>query len=427
MSRSALFIASLCVALVASMAPANAGMFDALDSFQKPNMHYGPVDVHPYLRYTETYDSNIFLQPDSHVAGQNANNNTAGPVLGSWINTLGLGFTSSVALAEMHKLDLAYDLAYKAYTKDPSNNNTVNQDAGVLYTYTGPMGMSGHARDSYMNTVDPATSEQVKRTPRWENMLGVDGQYAPEGGMLSFGVDAGQTTDKYVSDPVLGAQLNRYAQLFGFKVGYQVMPKTRAYVAYHRQLTHFTAHPGATSKDNKAHLVDFGVEGRIAPKLTGQIQTGLQYRQYDEAAFAGASKTTRNWMIATKLTYKPIERTMIDLNLSRALVDSTFGNSQFYIATSAMLDVKHQLPYKLTAGVNLGLESDKYAQSAVINGASVQRRDDIDQIGASLDYNIQEWLKAGLSYAYRTRFSKDASEQFNYTDSITSVSLGVTF
>lgn len=414
-------------ALILSLvAPARAGMLDKMKDFKKPNIKIGKLELHPHYKLTETYDSNIFLAPRSKVLGNNADSNKAGPVLGSWITENNLGLKASFPLTEMHKLELGYDFVWKAYKKDPRLNNTVNQAVDAAYSYKGP-NVSAKVADTYVNTVDPATSELTARQKRWQNTATAEGEYAPEGGKLFAGADVSQTNHKYVSQSVaLRTALNRYEQSFGVKGGYRVRPKTRVYAAYHRQIIHYSVHQSAPTKNNKAHFLDFGVEGDIAPKLTGQVQTGLQYRQYDDPPAAGQKKITRNWMLATKLTYKPLERTKVDLSWTRRIEESTFLANQFYIANAASLNVTHKLPHKLTAGVNAGLEIDKYPEATATGGSTANRRDDLYQTGASLDYDIQEYLRTGISYTYRTRNSR-FTEQFNYNDHLTSLSLSLLF
>lgn len=442
MTRSAVLRALLAVAVLSASTSVYADMWGlGLDNVKPPEMKYGAVEAHPYLKLSEVYDSNIFLQPRSKVKGNNANSNTAGPVLGSWIHTINGGVKLGAQLSEMHRLDLSYDFGYKAYSKDPKSNNTFNQGVDFGYGYHGPMGITAHAKDTYINTVDPATSELTQRVRRWQNTAGVDVQYAPEGGAFFGGIDAQDTVHKYVSDPILGRQLNRSEVGVGLKAGYRVMPKTRVYAAYHRQLIHYSAHPARPTKNNKSHLVDIGIEGQIAPKLTGQVQTGFSYRKYDDPASIAAnglpgtnqSRISRNWTLATKLGYRPLERTKVDLSLSRSLQESSFVGNPFYIATAAGINASHQLPWKLALGANLGWEQDKYSQTTItaLSGgaafATVNRRDDLYQAGGSLSYDIQSWLKAGLDYQYRARFSHNLSEQFNYRDHVTGITIAASF
>ncbi|MBI5630435.1 MAG: outer membrane beta-barrel protein [Elusimicrobia bacterium] len=413
--------------LVAGIAmPANAGVWDALSDFQKPNMKLGQMGLHPYYRLSEMYDSNIFLQPRSKVAGQNANGNAAGPVLGSWITANNLGVKADLPISDMHKIDMGYDFVWKAYSKDPHTNNTVNQMADLGYAYSGPMGLSGKLKENYLNTVDQATNELTGRLRRWQNTLGASMEYGPEGGNLFAGVDLGQVNHKYVAnDPAVRGALNRYEQSFGLKTGYRLQPKTRAYLSYGRQIIHYSV-PQASPKHNKSHLFGVGLEGEITPQLMGQIETGMQYRKYDNPPTGASRTTTRNWTVGTRLKYKPTDMTRVDVALTRSLQESTFANSQYYVATGANVGVSHQLPYKLTAGVNAGVEIDKYSESTTLGGLTASRRDDVYQVGTSLDYDIQEWLKTGISYLYRARFSR-FTEQFNYKDHQTAASVSLLF
>lgn len=428
----------LAAALLPSVAvPASAGVWDSISQFKKPNMKLGRLAIHPYLKLSEMYDSNIFLQPKSHVAGNNANGNQAGPVLGSWIHATNAGAKLDLPVADMHRFALGYDFSYLAYSKDPRTNNAVHQTADIAYKYKGPFGLAGGLVDRYMNTTDPATTELVRRNKRWQNAAAGFLEYAPEGGVLFAGVDFGHTTHKYIGHPDavtlnLPLLLNRYEQSAGVKGGYMLAPKTRLYAAYHRQIIHYTVKRPSPTKNNKSHLFDVGVEGNIAPKLTGKIEAGFAYRRYDdENSAAGVnirSRIYRTWAVATKLAYKPLERTTVNLALSRGLQEATFANNRFYASSSANLSATHKLPYKLTAGVNGGVTIDKYpeATTPALGGLTRNRRDDSYQEGASLDYDIQEWLRTGVSYLHRHKHSV-FTEQFNYNDHQTMASVAVTF
>jgi len=407
---------------------------DSISQFKKPNLKWGLLSLNPYYGIGGTYDTNIYLQPKSNVPGQTANNNKAGPVLGSWITDNNFGLKTNLPLSEMHRVSLDYDFIWRDYTKSPAVNNAVNQGLNAAYAYKGPMGLSGGITDNYVNTTDPATTELVTRKMRWENAVAAQGEYSPEGGSLFAAIDASDTRDKYIADdPNLRTQLDRYTLSVGGKLGWKLQPTTRVYAAYHRQVIHYTVHQD-NPKDNKADILDFGVEGRIAPKLTGKIQTGVQFRRYDSAnpGFNGAAKNTANWMVGTNLTYNPLERTSIDFLLSRALQESTFAPSQYYVANNVGLSVKHKLPRKLTAMLNGGLEFDQYpgftpaTGTNNIGGPSGKRRDDLYQVGPGLDYDIQEWLRAGVTYLYRARFSV-FSQQFGYRDQQTTVKLSLLF
>jgi hypothetical protein len=241
-------------------------------------------------------------------------------------------------------------------------------------------------------------------------------------------VDASHTTNKYVG-PTLGRLLNRYTTRAGFNVGYMVQPKTKAYAAYHRGVTHYTVHRELPNQDknHKFHDMDFGVEGQITPKVEGRVETGLTVRDYDEAPIGAVTRRTRNWTIGTSLMYKPQDRTTVYLQLHRLLQESISAGNRFYISHNAILDIKHKLPYKFSVGVNGAFGVDKYPDSqTTASGATGMRRDDIYQGGAWVEYDIQEWLSTGLSFIHRDRFSTFPAD-FNYTDQQTAWNLALKF
>jgi hypothetical protein len=76
----------------------------------------------------------------------------------------------------------------------------------------------------------------------------------------------------------------------------------------------------------------------------------------------------------------------------------------------------------------VGYGVDKYPDTQFIGttGARGDRRDDIYQGGAWVEYDIQAWLSTGLSYVYRERNSTFTS-QFNYEDQQTAWNLALKF
>lgn len=393
-------------------------VLDALSEFRKPNMRIGLMELHPYYTYSETYDSNIYLVPADHVAGFTV----GGGVQSSWIHENDAGLRAQMPFSQTGKLDLGYDGDYRAYSAAPSANNAFRQKADGAYTYRDTYLRAGIA-DTYLNTVDPAFSELIERQHRWENTVAANAEYGPEGGFLFAGVDAFHRIDKYL-DPELAFDLNNYEEQFGFKAGYWLAPKTRVYAAYHRDIIHYTAGRDASSM---GHLADFGIEGVIAPKISGQIQTGLEYREYDfDPLNPEITRVTRNWRVGISLTYRPQERTTVTLDLRRGLEESTFLPNRFYIATLAAIALEHKLPWKFTIGTSLSYGINKYPEAAPLDGSVRSRRDDLYSEEIHFRYDLQDWLYTTLSYQHRDRFSSFAST-FNYDDDITTVSLGIRF
>ena len=404
--------------------PASAVNLDWLTQYKQPNIHYGQLALHPYYQFTEVYDSNIYLVPRDQP-----NNVVGGGVRGSWITKNELALEANLPWRKLHNLAAGYVFEAQNYTTDARGNDTINQSAHLDYVYKGAYGMTYKLGDNYLSTTDQAFSQLVERNRRWANVVYTELDYNPEHGYMAGGVDASHTVNKYLG-AAIGRQLNRYTQRAGFNVGYKVKPKTKLYVAYHRVVTHYTVNRELPDqdKDNKSHDIGVGVSGVIAPKVTGQVEGGMSYREYDEAPIGAVTQVTRNFTVATNVVYKPTDRTDVILALSRDLQESISGGNRFYISNSATLDIKHKFPRKFSAGVNGAFGLDKYPDTQFIGASATRgnRRDDIYQGGVWVTYDIQAWLTTGLSYVYRERDSTFSGE-FNYQDMQTAWNLALKF
>jgi hypothetical protein len=418
-----LILAPLVAGLLLS-SPAHAINLDWLTQYKKPNIHYGQLALHPYYQLSEVYDSNIYLvprdQPNNVVVG--------GGVKGSWITKNELALEAVLPWRRLHSFAAGYDFEAQNYSTQSSLNDTINQKAHLDYVYKGAYGLTAKTGDQYTNTTDQAFSELVARDRRWTNLVYGELDYNPENSYLAGGADVAHTTTKYLGETI-GRQLNRYEESAGFNVGYKIQPKTKLYASYHRGLTHYTVHRELPDqdKDSKSHDVGFGVAGVLAPKVTGQVEGGMTYREYDEAPIGGNTRVTHNFTVATNVVYKPSDRTDVILAASRKLEESINSVSRFYISNNVSLDVKHKLPRKFSVGANAAFGLDKYPDTqTVVGGATGNRRDDIYQGGVWLEYDIQAWLSTGVAYVFRERDST-FSGQFNYQDQQTSWNLALKF
>ena len=397
-------------AVLSLAAGAGAESMDWLTQYKQPNMHVDQLALHPYYKLSEIYDSNIYLVPRDQPAGSGP------PVQSSWITRNDLGLETELPWRHINTLSLGYDFDYDVYSAQPSVNNTINQAAHADFVRAGARGLTYKAGDRYLNTTDQASSELIQRERRWMNRAYAEIDYAPTNGRLAGGVDVDHQVDKYL-DPALGAGLNRFQMDGGFNVGYMIEPKTKAYVSYHRGVIHYTVNPppGTPEKDSKSHTVAVGVTGRLSPKIEGQVEGGMTYREYDVAPIAGTDRIHRSGTVATDVSYAPDEFSSAVLRLSRSVQESNDPNNPFYYTNDALLELSHKFPRKLSAGVNLSFTVDQYQNAQTIGATTAERRDDIYGGGVWVQYDIQKWLSTGLSYNYRERDSTFPS-QFDYRD-----------
>lgn len=417
---------ALAAVILASSMPADASMFSALADLQKPNMKIGQMGIHPYFGVTETYDDNIYLVPPD----RDGNAVAGGGVRGSFITSPNAGVGLNLPIGDLQRFNANYDFRHDFYQKQSKANDATSQKVEGAYAVKGSR-FNGRLFDTYVNTQDPAFNpnngnivapELVARKQRWQNTAGGAFEYGLTDTAF-FGIDAQDTVHHYL-EPSLAASLNRSEVLFGFKAGYKIQPKTRLYIAGHRQIVHYTAGRPSNHKD---WLADFGIEGEFTAKLKGQVQAGVQHREYDlDRGYVGR-RIAQQWQTSVGLNYKATERDEINLRVNRGLNETATAGSGggYYASSGAGIDASHEMG-KVKAGANAGYQTDKYAEAITLGGNTAIRRDDLYNYGVKLDYKIQEWLLAGVGYVYSRRHSV-FSQQFNYKDSRTSASIKFMF
>lgn len=399
------------------------------------NIKIGQLALNPYYGMTMSYDDNIYKVP----ANINHYAIAGGGVRGSMIMTNDLGLNLSLPIGEMQKVSLGYDLRSDIYKAVSSANNAISQTVNAGYEFKGSV-TTAKFWENYVNTRDPQFNPNnnaivgalVSRENRWANTMGVSAEYAL-GDKFFFGGDVQDTVNKYL-ERTLAAMLNHSETSFGVKSGYKIQPKTRVFTAIHRAITHYSVGPDASrgvnhASNHKDWNVDFGVEGQLTAKITGQVLTGITYRQMDiDTAAQKASsvrKITRNWSSSARINFKPTELCDFNLAVNRGLSDAVSGGN-FYITTGLSMDASHLFAGKLKAGLKAGVQSDKYSEVQTLGGITTQRRDETYKYGLSADYKINDWASTGLAYEHNRRHSI-FSRQYNYKQSLTSLNIKLSF
>lgn len=412
-------IIAVVVALAASV-PASAG-----------NLMLGPAKVHPFYGFETRYEDNIYRVPRdiNHYAV------SGGGVRGSWIFANDLGVAAELPFASNQKLNLGYGATFENYTTQSSANNAINQRVDAAYEFKGSK-TKASAFEHYVNTHDPQFNPNgtvvngalITREARWGNDAGVNGEYFL-GDKFFAGADFDSAVTRYLDrsggSASLANLLNTSVVTFGVKGGYLLAPKTRAFAAVHRSITHYTEH---TRADNHRDTnVDFGVEGELTAKLKGLVQTGFIYQGYDQDASNPArASSARHWSFLASLDYKPTERDQFVLTANRATADAATSGSRYYVTGGFNLGYNRKITDKITAGVNGGAQWDRYSDNFTVGTVTKSRRDDSYQAGARADYKVNDWLTAGATYRHNARFSS-FSREFDYQDNITGVNAKLMF
>ena len=455
----------LLVAVLLAPAMPAAAFWDAITDFRKPNLKLGPAEIHPYYSLTGTYDDNMYLvnpdkadgtrhgcvppglfNPLTGAAIPASAGSCSGGKRGTWIITNTVGVKVVVPFADMHKVSLGYEVTTQNYKVQPKANDSIGQKVDASYEFTGAA-IKAKVYDNYINTEDPAynPNTQVTANPvtgaltggelntrerRWQNTVGVDGEYAL-GDLFFFGADASDSINNYRS-PTLSAILDNSAVTFGVRTGYKIQPKTRLYVAGHRILTRYSA--GRQGENHKDWTGDVGVEGELTAKLKGRVQVGVSHRRYEKYDRLNDPNVPNNNTTMTSqvgLNFKPTPQCAFDLGYNRFVSDAS-NTARYYTTNAVNASAKHTFFQKLTWGLTGGVQWDKYGEAITLpipaqgGGLKANRRDDIYTAGTTLEYKLQDWISVRPGYQHTRRYSI-FSEQFNYKVNRTSVGLKAAF
>ncbi|TBR21716.1 hypothetical protein EPO15_09575, partial [bacterium] len=339
-----------------------ASGFNRLSSLRSPELKL-VLELHPFYRITETYDTNIYLVPKERAGAARV----GGGVVGSWITVNELGTTWKLPMSKSSTLRGNYSARASNYSSQGRTNNAVDQTVSGGYDYTGRKGVLASLTDTYVNTEDPAFSEQVARQRRMSNEIAgsLDVEHSRR---LFTRLNGRHQISKYL-DPTLARSLNRYEAAVGADFGVRVAPKTRVYVSYVRELTHYSA---GRADNSTSHRIGLGVNGRLTSKLAGRVQGDLHYRRYSGGS-SNLKRTTTNFLAAVDLTYKATRRLDGRFGLWRALQETTFGANRYYIATGARLGLT-QTFRKWALSADGSFETSRYPESSGGGGVFGNRR-----------------------------------------------------
>ena len=204
------------------------------------------------------------------------------------------------------------------------------------------------------------------------------------------------------------AYLNRNRLNAGAQVYYNFNTKTNIFVEY---MFSDIEYRDNSWNDSLGHRVGLGINGQIAPKVTGTAKITYDMRDYDKE-IAGADNDPHLFGYYAALTWKPSTRDTIRLSGERKMEETLYGNNRYFADTIIALYAQHRFNSKWAAAVTFGWEDMYY--SRVVLGDSQRRRDNLYTVRPQLDYMFKDWLMGSVWYQYRTRQSnKDWADYEN--------------
>lgn len=385
------------------------------------NLHIGKLQIHPELKYSVTYDSNIFQEPEDTRE--------------DFIHTIRPGVRILYQGIGDNMLAVGYDMGFIQYTEN--TDNSYNEHTAFLKgLYKAPMGIFIRIDDNFAHTADPygnsnSYREGDPKVKRWYNNLGLALGY--ELNRLSFEASYANHYEHYFEHEDWWQ--NRHDHQFGFTTYYRFLPRTSALLQY--RLTDFNyinqdngdntrGIESDTSQDARLHQIFTGLRFDPSGKLKGELKVGIGRKDYvNDQDWNGLDyEDVTTWMAETSLTWDATAKTSLETLFSRSLNDSTQSYATRFSRTAYRLGVRHHFLEQLIGTTQVGVVLDDYNNISTTLGT---RHDRTLRAGAGLEYTVQEWLVLTFSYAFTDRVSTEDFDDEEYRDHSTTVGLQAIF
>jgi hypothetical protein len=374
------------------------------------NIKIGNIAVHPSITEKGMWDSNIDLNADNGTAGEDRKDD--------YINTVSpaVKFQLKKSLLDV-SLDANVDIVrYDEYDKNDAENFGANFNA--QYGSIGRTGLYLKANNRFMDTQDPYSQsgfgdqryKEGKATKRKTNIAGVEVGY---GLADRLALHANYTNNYKKYDEDVDKDSNERDHIAGVTLYYKIFPKTYALFGYKfTTIDYFdydTKNLADCGKDSKNHNLDIGIFWNQTAKLNGSVKVGYYWKKWDNIQNSAGNplEDLNTWTITTNLGWKPFGRTTIMVNIIKGEIDSVDDIYYSYDQFVAGLTLNQQVANKLSITVGGNYEIDDYNS----NTCAVEKKFNLYQANAGINYQIMKWLTAGISYTYKKKDANQINDQ----------------
>lgn len=345
---------------------------------------------------SERFDDNIFLTPNTKRS--------------DYINEVNpqIFMDLPFGIDERHNFQVLYDAKLGSYLYHP-NQNYQDQALTGLLNFKLPFGYFA-IRNFLNKTSDRAGTEFTSLIRRTDNQA--DALFGIEFNKLANEFNYTHYTRHFNS---LDYETYNYREDVGTSTTYyQLFPKTKALFEYNYGVIDYTSD---NSRDGYFNQYRFGLKGDLTGKTIGIVKVGYQDRVYKTDERKGFNHFVSEIGLMSQLS----DRTKLTFRFMDTAVESVYENNNYYNNNSLTLELNQGLAGHLTLNVLLGVDRNLYPE--VGTTIAKKRSDTILTGGLGLEYQVKDWVKAGLNYQYKEDISNVDPQDYNQNQ----VTVSITF
>ena len=359
---------------------------------EKPRIHVGALEIHPYGSIEEKYDTNVYLEPKDR---QNED----------WITDYRTGIALKMPFVPSRGEDYVVEGFYHADFIEFLHQNKLSRvDHTAHGSISGnlPSDVGFKVTEDFLRTQDPPNNERTLLTKRWWNMFDARMNYTRE----KIKVEGAYTQTTNVYDLYSNINYNDY---MGTGAIYYLIG-TKTWLLAESNAGRIMYNKSPTNSNSQYYQIRVGVEGKIAPKLEGTLKFGYRYQDYSRS-----DSTDYDALAAYgNVKYDVTQRTSLKLYGERKPIESTYGSNSYYIDNMVGATFDHLLMRRLWLTGGAWWAYDEYPTDSQ-EGDTVDRRTDaLWGTGIGLKYEVKDWLFLNTGYNFKQRDS--VFHNYNYND-----------
>ncbi|MCF7765983.1 MAG: outer membrane beta-barrel protein [Verrucomicrobia bacterium] len=392
---------------------------DAADASNYLVFSRGPFLMRPRVALAESYNDNLFSQPDG---------------TGDLITSVSPGLNLQLGRQSGNHISLDYGFSEHFYL-DRSDLNSGEHRFGLQTRLQGKrLILTGSDSLQFLSSPIGLVSFVSATPPPVDPGQGTGGGGGGSGGGDPITVDPGAVQGGEVITSIGDRNVDRTTFSDNYNLGYGISEKTGVYLQgshsatdfengvvlydlttvratggfgyrafpkvslfgelFYRDTSTTPNFPGPENPDLSAIGGFLGARGNFTPKLSGTVRVGYEQREASNGADVPSAPVAD-----LSLSHRFSDKTSMSLNFSRINDVSVQFASQVFTANTAGLQLSQALGSsgKWRSNVGVGYSMFKYETLGVADANT-----DFDQFSANfgLAYQIQMWLSASLGYSF---------------------------
>lgn len=368
--------------------------------------HLGPVLWNLGVYSSIESDDNIYLSRD---------NNESDLILGSGLD-LGLNWQATGRSA----LQFNSQLGYYAYLQHPDFNYVqISPGSALTWTFTlSDWDFTFFDQLNYTRSVVAVASvSNLGGIPLFDNTAGARAQWHPGQWLL----ETGYSYDEHLSTSTAYKYLSFGADYLYARGGWRFSPNGTLGIESSVSITDYAepVQPNSTSYSVGPYL-----EWQLDPAVHVSLHGGPTFYKFASVSSGTAQSSLTSYYVSFEVTHKFNQFLSEDLTIDRSVSPSYYQGSAFTEQLSAAYSVSWYA--KTWLSFNLGLNYEKGQQPlqeitqvyfppfGLVNELQ-NITENFDRYGFNLgaNYQLTEYISAGVNYAHWTRGSNIADNEYN--------------